>query len=185
MKRWLAPVLGIPLLGSMMLCDEVRARDSAGEVKSGVVSWYGKGFHGRKTASGERYNMHEMTCASRHLPFGTLLEVTNPENGKQVVVRVNDRGPFLRSRVLDLSFGAAKKLGFVNSGYILAEIRRLPPDFEIRRQEDEMLDGLAVREGLSADLDSLADTAVQTCLNGKVRKKPECRPFHEMSLGSL
>src|SRR5262245_775215 len=82
----------------------------------GFVSWYGPGFHGRRTASGERYNMNAMTCASRDLPFGTLLELTNLANGEKAVVRVNDRGPFMRWRILDLSYAAAKKLGFHRSG---------------------------------------------------------------------
>lgn len=92
----------------------------------GWVSWYGRGFHGRRTASGERYNMHELTCASRDLPFGTLLEVMNVENGEKVVVRVNDRGPFVKGRILDLSLAAAKQLGFLGRGSTKAELRLVP-----------------------------------------------------------
>jgi rare lipoprotein A (peptidoglycan hydrolase) len=77
----------------------------------GESSWYGKPFHGRQTASGERYDMYGMTAAHKTLPFGTLVQVTNLENNKKVIVRVNDRGPFIRRRVLDLSYAAAKKLG--------------------------------------------------------------------------
>ena len=91
----------------------------------GMVSWYGGGFHGRKTASGERFNMHQLTCASRNLPFGTLLEVTNLTNGQKAVVRVNDRGPFVRSRILDVSKEAAKQLGFIGQGSTRAELRVL------------------------------------------------------------
>ncbi len=80
------------------------------------VSWYGRRFHGRRTANGERYNQHAMTCASRTLAFGTILEVKNVDNGKVVRLRVNDRGPYHRRRVLDLSKAAAKKLGFVKRG---------------------------------------------------------------------
>lgn len=82
----------------------------------GLASWYGGRFHGRKTASGERYDQYAMTCASRHLPFGTLLEVTNLENGRTAVVRVNDRGPYFKNRVLDFSYAVAKKLGFLGRG---------------------------------------------------------------------
>lgn len=91
----------------------------------GLVSWYGPGFHGRRTASGERYNMHAMTCASRDLPFGTLLELTNLENGRKAVVRVNDRGPFIKRRILDLSYAAARKLGFHRRGQTKVEVREV------------------------------------------------------------
>ncbi|MFO1464602.1 MAG: septal ring lytic transglycosylase RlpA family protein [bacterium] len=101
---------------------------SRGPREVGLVSWYGPGFHGRRTASGERYNMHAMTCASRDLPFGTLLELTNVENGEKAVVRVNDRGPFKRWRILDLSYAAAKKLGFHRSGQAKVEVREVSAD---------------------------------------------------------
>ena len=84
--------------------------------KTGWASWYGKRFHGRKTANGERYNQHAFTCASRTLPFGTVLEVTNLKNGKSAVVRVNDRGPYRKGRILDLSYAVAKQLGFLKRG---------------------------------------------------------------------
>lgn len=84
--------------------------------EEGVASWYGKRFHGRKTASGEHFNQHALTCAHRTLPFGTKLKVTNLENGHEVVVTVNDRGPFIYSRILDLSYAAAKLLNFVGQG---------------------------------------------------------------------
>lgn len=84
--------------------------------KVGQASWYGPGFHGRKTASGERFNMHAMTVAHRTLPFGTKLRITCSTTGKQVVVRVNDRGPFHGNRVLDLSYAAAKTLGTTAKG---------------------------------------------------------------------
>ena len=78
----------------------------------GRASWYGGDFQGRETASGENYNMTDLTCAHRSLPLGTLVRVTNLVNHKSVVVRVNDRGPFLASRVIDLSYAAAHFLGF-------------------------------------------------------------------------
>lgn len=91
----------------------------------GMVSWYGPGFHGHRTASGERYNMHDMTCASRDLPFGTLLELKNVDSGEKAVVRVNDRGPFMKWRILDLSYAAAKKLGVYRSGQAKMEVREI------------------------------------------------------------
>ena len=82
----------------------------------GVASYYGKGFHGRRAANGEIFNMNAMTAAHKSLPFGTRLQVTNLSNGKSVIVRIQDRGPFIRGRVLDLSFAAAKAIGMVHSG---------------------------------------------------------------------
>lgn len=88
---------------------------------TGVASWYGPGFQGRRTANGEKFNMHQMTAAHRNLPFGTQLRVTHLENGKSVTVTVNDRGPFITGRVLDLSYAAAKQIGMLGSGH--AEVR--------------------------------------------------------------
>lgn len=82
----------------------------------GHASYYGKELAGRKTASGERFNPGGLTAAHRSLPFGTQLKLTNRQNGRSVVVRVNDRGPFVRGRVIDVSFGAAQALGFAGRG---------------------------------------------------------------------
>lgn len=86
------------------------------QTASGVASWYGGKFHGRRTASGETYNQHAMTAAHRTLPFGTEVVVTNEATGKSVVVRINDRGPFTGGRVIDLSHKAASQIGMINSG---------------------------------------------------------------------
>lgn len=82
----------------------------------GMASWYGPGFHGRRTASGERFNSGAMTAAHRNLPFGTQVRVTNLNNGRSVVVRINDRGPFIRGRVIDLSAEAARAIGMLRPG---------------------------------------------------------------------
>ncbi|MEM9161560.1 MAG: septal ring lytic transglycosylase RlpA family protein [Cyanobacteria bacterium P01_F01_bin.4] len=82
----------------------------------GLASWYGPGFHGRQSASGERFNQNAFTAAHRTLPFGTRVRVTNVSNGRQVVVRINDRGPYSGGRVIDLSAGAARQIGLVNAG---------------------------------------------------------------------
>jgi len=82
----------------------------------GIASWYGPGFHGRKTASGERYNQNSLTAAHKTLPFGSTIEVKNLDNGKSVVVRINDRGPFVRGRVIDLSRAAAGKIDMLGTG---------------------------------------------------------------------
>lgn len=83
---------------------------------SGEASYYGPGFAGRPTANGERFNPAEMTAAHRTLPFGSKLRVTNTRNGQSVVVRVNDRGPYAHNRIIDLSQGAAKEIGMIQSG---------------------------------------------------------------------
>nr|WP_244516033.1 septal ring lytic transglycosylase RlpA family protein [Acinetobacter marinus] len=93
--------------------------------QSGVASWYGRQFHGRKTASGERFDMNALTAAHRTLPLNCYIRVTNKSNGKSVVVKVNDRGPFHGNRVLDLSYGAAKALGITNSGVGKVSIERV------------------------------------------------------------
>jgi rare lipoprotein A len=89
---------------------------SVGDTFSGNASWYGPKFHGRLTSSGEKYNMYEMTAAHKTLPMNTIVKVTNRKNGLSTVVRVNDRGPFVASRIIDLSKSAAKKLKMVGSG---------------------------------------------------------------------
>ncbi|MBP7310029.1 MAG: septal ring lytic transglycosylase RlpA family protein [Candidatus Cloacimonetes bacterium] len=88
-----------------------------------IATYYGKRFHGRKTASGERYDHYAMSCAHKDLPFQTLLKVTNPKNGKSVHVRVNDRGPFPPGRDLDLSYAAAKEIDMLAAGVIPVEVQ--------------------------------------------------------------
>ncbi|WP_420996070.1 septal ring lytic transglycosylase RlpA family protein [Cupriavidus sp. 30B13] len=91
----------------------------------GMASWYGKGFHGRRTANGERFDMRAMTAAHPSLPLDSWVLVRNLRNGKVAVVRINDRGPYHSNRVLDVSYGAARRLGFTDHGSTQVEIRRL------------------------------------------------------------
>ncbi len=106
--------------------------DSAiGFRQQGVASWYGKQFHEKKTANGETYNMHAMTAAHKTLPFGTMIEVKNVENNKTTIVRINDRGPFCRDRIIDLSFSAAKEIGMIKNGTATVEIVALGTDDEV------------------------------------------------------
>ncbi len=93
--------------------------------ETGMASWYGPGFHGRRTASGERFNQKAMTAAHKTLPFGTSVLVENLANGREVVVRINDRGPFSSKRIIDLSKGAAQKLGMIGSGTARVRITAL------------------------------------------------------------
>lgn len=94
-------------------------------LQRGTASWYGPGFHGRKTASGERFNSYDMTAAHRYLPFGTRLKVVNESNGRSVIVRVNDRGPFTHRRIIDLAKGPAQALGLTSSGTGYVSLHRL------------------------------------------------------------
>jgi len=99
--------------------------DAAGFNEEGVASWYGKDFHGRKTSNGETYDMYAMTAAHKTLPMNVHLKVTNLSNGETAVVRINDRGPFVRSRIIDLSYSAAKQLGVVGPGTAPVRIEAL------------------------------------------------------------
>jgi rare lipoprotein A len=93
-----------------------------------TASYYGPKFNGRPTASGEIFDMHAMTCAHKKMPFGTKLRVTNPDNDKSVIVTVNDRGPFIRGRDLDLSFGAAREIGLIAKGVGKVKIEHIGRD---------------------------------------------------------
>jgi rare lipoprotein A len=98
-----------------------------GFVERGVASWYGPGFHGESTSSGEPYDMHAMTAAHKTLPLPAYVQVTNLQNGRSVVVRVNDRGPFKDNRVIDLSYVAAAKLDMIREGTAMVEVRSVGP----------------------------------------------------------
>ncbi len=102
--------------------------DAAGYREQGTASWYGKKFHGKRTSSGEPYDMYAMTAAHKTLPLPTYLHVRNLDNGRSVVVRVNDRGPFLHDRLIDLSYAAAAKLGILGNGTGRVEIEAIAPD---------------------------------------------------------
>ncbi|MDH5761826.1 MAG: septal ring lytic transglycosylase RlpA family protein [Nitrospinota bacterium] len=90
--------------------------DSSGFVQEGTASWYGPDFHAKRTSNGEVYNMNALTAAHKTLPFGSLVRVDHQETGRTVTVRINDRGPFVGDRIIDLSYGAAKKLGMIEKG---------------------------------------------------------------------
>jgi rare lipoprotein A len=107
--------LALLAIGAASACSRLpRSRQTGGEI--GIASWYGPEFHGRATSSHEVFNMNDMTAAHRALPFGTHVMVTNLENDNSVVVRINDRGPFVRGRIIDLSYASARVLGIVGPG---------------------------------------------------------------------
>lgn len=109
---------GLVVLGIAMASPAVASREgtSRSEAQIGKASWYGHEFRGRRTASGARFEPNAMTAAHRTLPLGTVVRVTNLRNGRSVTVRINDRGPFIRHRDLDLSLGAARAIGMLNRG---------------------------------------------------------------------
>ncbi len=112
-------------LGFSALPVQASDKVAALQTITGSASWYGGKFHGRTTANGERYDMNKLTAAHKTLPFGTKVKVTNPRNGKSVVVRINDRGPFVGKRVIDLSRRAAQDVGILNQGVASVQLEIL------------------------------------------------------------
>ncbi|MGD9347986.1 MAG: septal ring lytic transglycosylase RlpA family protein [Candidatus Aminicenantes bacterium] len=108
----------------LLSCRSV-PKTGPGGIQTGLASWYGPDFHGKKTSSREVYNMYDMTAAHRTLPFGTYVMVTNLDNGRSVKVRINDRGPFVKDRIIDLSFAAAQVLDAVGPGVVPVKIEVL------------------------------------------------------------
>jgi rare lipoprotein A len=129
-----------------------------GYIERGVASWYGPGFHGNKTANGERYDMNQLTAAHRTLPLGSIALVRSLTSGREVTVRINDRGPFAKGRVLDLSYAGARAIGMVGSGTDEVELRVI--DF---RGSAGQLGYLRIQVG------SFADASLAQALLGRVR----------------
>lgn len=129
----LATTLGAKPVPKVVKAKKVVKYKKANEqsYQMGKASWYGKRFHGRKTANGESYDMYQMTAAHRNLPMGTWVKVTNIRNGRSVVLRINDRGPFLDSRVIDTSYLAAEHLGFREKGITRVRLDRVPEPIEV------------------------------------------------------
>ena len=120
------PEPAVTVHGAVDIAGIEPPRDSEGRLLgTGIASYYGKAFAGRPTASGERFNPQHLTAAHRTLPFGSKVRVTNPNNGKWVVVRINDRGPFIRGRTIDLSRAAAEQIGLIRSGHGKVELSLL------------------------------------------------------------
>lgn len=131
LKYATAPVFALIFLISA--CSSPRDLTESGAVlQTGEASWYGPGFHGQQTANGETYDQYELTAAHRTLPFDTIVEVKNQNNGKSVRVRVNDRGPYVDDRVIDLSKKAAEEIDMVDSGIAPVELILVEAGGEIR-----------------------------------------------------
>ncbi len=139
---------------------------SQGFVQRGIASWYGKKFHGRRTSSGEIYDMYGMTAAHTQLPLPTYVQVTNLKNGKQVVLRVNDRGPFHGNRIIDLSYTAASRLGIVKEGTGLVEVRALDPRNYRLAQNREFIRSAAakIEKDVAYTNDNVTDTVTEATI---------------------
>ena len=118
-----------------------------GETERGIASWYGPGFHGRTTANGETYDMNAMTAAHKTLPFDTVVEVRNRDNGRRARVRINDRGPFVRGRIIDLSRAAAQAIGMIGPGVARVEITVVRPSRKRARRDGTAGAGWVVQAG--------------------------------------
>jgi rare lipoprotein A len=126
---------------------------SEGYVQRGVASWYGTKFHGRRTSSGEAYDMNAMTAAHKTLPIPTYAEVTNLDNGKRIVVKINDRGPFVKDRLIDLSYVAARKLGITARGTGRVEVRTI--SVAKNKSEPAIQPAIQAAEPNSADINNI------------------------------
>lgn len=129
-------------------------QDAAGYVERGVASWYGPDFHGRRTATGEPYDMHAMTGAHPTLPLPTWVRVTNLENGRSVDIRLNDRGPFAKNRIIDLSRAAAERLDMIGAGTALVEVRSLASGARAAATEAAPASPLYAQAGAFAEEDN-------------------------------
>lgn len=151
-----------------------------GSRERGIASWYGKDYHGRPTASGEIYDMHGLSAAHRTMPLRSVIRVTNRTNGRQVTLKVNDRGPFIRGRTLDLSYGAAQALGFAEAGLAPVEfevISRGGKSSSIGRRPvaaPELVDGEAASGSFTVQVGAFTDEANARRL--KTRLEPRYRP---------
>lgn len=130
---------------------------AAGYRERGTASWYGAKFHGRRTSSGEPYDMYKATAAHRSLPLPTYAEVTNLDNGNKVIVKINDRGPFHSERLIDLSYGAAVRLDMLNRGTARVEVRAITFDEDLKLPGDTWLQAGAFqgRDGAKEFADKL------------------------------
>jgi rare lipoprotein A len=115
-------VLSVGCAGRRPPTSTREPRPQATAFERGIASWYGRKFHGKKTASGERYDMHDLTAAHPSLPFGTMVRVVRAENGRTVDVRINDRGPFVDGRIIDLSYAAARQIEMLDDGLARVEL---------------------------------------------------------------
>lgn len=157
-------VAAVALLAAMAVvvaCTSTGPPPAGKPFERGYASWYGGKFHGRHTASGEVFDTHRLTAAHRTLPFGTLVEVRNLDNGRTVRVRINDRGPFVRGRVIDLSYAAARQLEMIGPGTARVELA-------IVAAAEEVPEALAALPFYTVQLGAFVDPARAEALAGRV-----------------
>ncbi len=161
-RSWLASILAryipviilvVSLVGCGTLCNS--GMINTGDTQIGMASWYGGKFHGRITTNGERYNMYKITAAHRTLPFGTLVRATNLKNDKSVIVRINDRGPWIPDRVIDLSYGAAKKIEMTEDGVARVRLDIINEQSGIASWYGKPFHGKTTASGEIYDMDKL------------------------------
>jgi rare lipoprotein A len=162
-----------------------------GYLERGVASWYGPNFHGSNTSSGEQYDMYGMTAAHKTLPLPTYARVTNLSNGRSVIVRINDRGPFVANRLIDLSYTAAAKLDMIQGGTALVEVRALTPGVpdELTRSTEVPTPALYVQAGAYADPQNAQRTLARLQAAGlsdaSVVSPPEGSRLYRVRLGPV
>jgi len=153
-----------------------------GDRERGLASWYGPGFHGRQTANGETYDMHAMTAAHKSLPFDTVVEVRNRDNGRRTKVRINDRGPFVRGRIIDLSRAAAEALDMIGPGVARVEITIARRRKKATRRDGAAGGGWLVQSGAFTDRGRATERASQLRGYGEARVVTESG-LHKVLLG--
>ncbi len=157
-----------------------------GYSETGIASWYGPGFHGKSTANGERYNQNAMTAAHKLLPMGTQLQVTNLSNGRSIVVRINDRGPFVGNRIIDLSKKAAENLGMIGSGTARVRLVAIGPGAPQMDNSGDMPGMFYVQVG-AFSVPANARKAMQVLkamqVGGRIIKGPEGRDLEFVQAG--
>jgi rare lipoprotein A len=171
------------------------AKVDAGWSEKGVASWYGRPFHGRLTANGERYDMYRLSCAHKTLPLGTIIRVENRANGRHLDLRVNDRGPYVRGRIIDCSKAAAWKLGFLEEGLapVRIQVVRRGTGREHYYAEPETREGSPETYEYTLQLGAFADPSRASLLARRLRGEGEVprieaaqvngRRFHRVRVG--
>jgi rare lipoprotein A len=124
-------ILGLLLMAGCVAQNKNLPSLNNGNSQLGIASWYGPSFHGKPSASGEPYDMWALTAAHRTLPFGTWVQVTKVETGKRVTVRINDRGPFIKGRIIDLSYAAARELAMIGEGTADVALKIVSPHYDL------------------------------------------------------
>jgi rare lipoprotein A len=163
--------------------------NAKGFKERGLASWYGKDFHGKKTANGEIYDMYAMTAAHKTLPLGTRVKVTNASNNREIFVRVNDRGPFVKGRIIDLSYTAAEKLDIIGPGTapVIVEAVAAPPGAQYAHANVYFSGNFTIQVGAFADVNNarnLANELDRTYKNVSIQQAlVDGRTFHRVRVG--